>query len=218
MHQVESVESVAIAVAEGPVATAAARTRELIDLLVRLDPMDPIGAEVGERLAPLVDLLEAHAGPAEDLAAAAGHGEPGFIDRSPVTGVTNPLAPPIRIETDDDGRSSARVRLGLPFQGPSGRVHGGFVAVLLDHVMGTAVRPSATGQMFTRTLTVDYLRATPLFEDVVVSAAVERTDGRKHWVSGRIETSQGVAVRAHGLWLEPRATGRSAIDVSPRPA
>ena len=126
-----------------------------------------------------------------------------YMDRSPVSGVLNPIAPPISMRMD--GRSGVRTttRLGLPYQGPPGRVHGGWVATLLDHLMGFAAGTVAQW-IFTRSLTVDYDHAVPLFEQLELSAWVEEIDGRKIWVRGQIEAGGKVVAQARGLWLPPR--------------
>jgi acyl-coenzyme A thioesterase PaaI-like protein len=60
------------------------------------------------------------------------------------------------------------------FEGPSGSVHGGFLATTFDIVGSALVRPVLEGAV-TRSLTVRYLRPTPL-GPVRVEGRLERFD------------------------------------------
>lgn len=125
------------------------------------------------------------------------------VDRSPVTARINPLAPPADIEVGD-GWAQALVAMPRSYQGPRGRVHGGFVAVLLDHVMGNAAHSRETRHSYTRYLNVTYDAGTPTEEQLTVRGAVVRQEGRKTLVEGSISAGGRVTVRAEGLWVAPR--------------
>jgi acyl-coenzyme A thioesterase PaaI-like protein len=88
-------------------------------------------------------------------------------------------------------------------------VHGGWVATLLDHLMGYAA--GTVGQwIYTRSLTVDYDHAVPLFEELEITARVDEVEGRKIWVIGEIRAAGSVVARARGLWLPPRIIPEAA--------
>lgn len=191
---------------ESPWLGSSSRLRTLLDLVLRQPDDDAVAAEVEELLARAVTVLEenvATAAPTPPFHEMTLPDWKRFADRSMVSGPVHPFAPPLAMHLDD-GKAVAPVHLGLPYQGPPGRVHGGYVAVLLDHVMGFACGQLAQGQVYTRSLTVDYDAATPLMTDLTVEAEVDRVDGRKFWVTGRIRTADEVCVQAHGLWLRPR--------------
>lgn len=184
---------------------AADHTRELVDALVRLDVDSSATPELSERLASVLEFVRDHVQPAEDMVLdPANERWEGYVDRSPVTGRVNPMAPPLTFTLGkDDHTARTTTRLGLAYQGPPGRVHGGVVATLLDHIMGYAA--GTVGQwIFTRTLTVDYDLAVPLFEEIELAARVDQVDGRKIWVSGEILAAGSPLVRARGLWVSPR--------------
>lgn len=63
--------------------------------------------------------------------------------------------------------------------------------------------------IFTRTLTIDYDQAVPLFDEIELVARVEQIDGRKIWVTGEILAGGVALVRARGLWLPPRNVASS---------
>lgn len=125
-----------------------------------------------------------------------------YLDRSPVTGLANPIAPPLEMKVTENGVYSASVRMGHQYQGPPSRVHGGFIAVLLDHVMGMAASaPNDIDGALTRSLTLEYLSATPLNTNLEVRGWIKERDGRKIWMEGEIVANGKTTVRAHGLWI-----------------
>lgn len=120
---------------------------------------------------------------------------------NPVIGVRNAFAPPLHIVKPEPGRCSTDFTLGAAYEGPSGHVHGGVSALILDHVLGEAAahddRPNFTG-----TITLRYVRATPLGR-LRADAAIERVDGVKTIVRGAISDDSGVTVEAEGVFIRP---------------
>lgn len=117
-------------------------------------------------------------------------------------GLRNAIAPPLRVH-HQGGRAWAEVTLGAPYEGPPGQVHGGVCALLLDHVLGaTAHRPGAPA--FTGTITLRYLRATPLGVPLRTEAWVDREEGSKTFALGQISDHDGVVtVRGEGVFIRP---------------
>ncbi len=58
-----------------------------------------------------------------------------------VIGLRNPIAPPLDIHRDPDGRYWCDFDLGAAYEGPPGHVHGGVSALVLDHVLGGGGQP-----------------------------------------------------------------------------
>ncbi|MCX2929619.1 PaaI family thioesterase [Mycobacterium sp. CVI_P3] len=119
-----------------------------------------------------------------------------------VIGLRNASAPPLVIHRDDDGRRWTDFHLGAAFEGPPGHVHGGVSALVLDHVLGEAASPDGKPR-FTGSITVRYLRATPL-GPLHSEAAITRVDGVKTYVSGHISDAEGITVEAEGVFITPR--------------
>jgi acyl-coenzyme A thioesterase PaaI-like protein len=120
-----------------------------------------------------------------------------------VIGLRNALAPPLVVHHESDGSVWADVTLGAAYEGPPGHVHGGVCALLLDHILGaTAHRPGEPA--VTGTLTLRYELGTRL-GPLRVEAHVDRTEGVKTFAVGHISTSDGVTVRAHGVFIHPRS-------------
>jgi acyl-coenzyme A thioesterase PaaI-like protein len=122
-----------------------------------------------------------------------------FFDYSPMIGLSNPLAPPIRLRVEDDVVHGA-VRFGAAYEGPPGCVHGGFVAAAFDEVLGFV--QSTTGQPgMTGTLTIRYRKPTPLDTDLRFEATVQRVEGRKIFAEGRLYAGDVLTAEAEGIFI-----------------
>ncbi len=127
-------------------------------------------------------------------------------DRMPwgnaVIGLRNPIAPPLAVQRNADGSVFADFVLGAAYEGPPGHVHGGVAALLLDHVLGESASP-ATSPRLTGTISVRYLRPTPLGA-LHIEAAVVRTEGVKTFATGLIADADGPTVQAEGVFIRPK--------------
>ena len=121
---------------------------------------------------------------------------------NPATGWRNAIAPPLVIHEEPDGLWWSEFELGEAYQGPPGWVHGGVLALVLDQLLGEAASDGLTKPMFTGTITLRYLRGTPLGR-LRAEAAIERTDGSKTFVSGHMSDAEGKTVEAEGIWIKP---------------
>lgn len=120
---------------------------------------------------------------------------------NPLSGISNPLAPPLNIWIDGDV-AHARARLGWAYEGPPGSVHGGYVAALFDQFMGMAQaiggQPGMTG-----TLSVRYLRRTPLDTELRLVGRVVRLEGRKTIVSAELSALGETTATCEALFVRP---------------
>lgn len=121
---------------------------------------------------------------------------------NPVVGVRNPVAPPLDIHHEADGRCWSEFDLGPAYEGPPGLVHGGICALVLDHILGEAASDRLTRALFTGTITLKYLRGTPL-GPLRAEAYVERTEGVKTFARGVLRDADGVTVEAEGVFIVP---------------
>jgi hypothetical protein len=120
-----------------------------------------------------------------------------------VIGLRNAIAPPLTIHHDDDASHCwSEFTLNAAYEGPPGWVHGGVCALVLDHVLGEAASAGLTKPLFTGTLTLRFVRGTPLGR-LRAEAAVERTEGVKSFVSGQLRDADGVTVEAEGIFITP---------------
>ena len=119
-----------------------------------------------------------------------------------VVGLRNAVAPPLTITRDPNGRATADFHLGAAYEGPPGLVHGGVAALVLDQILGEAAsaggKPGMTG-----TLTVRYLRGTPL-GDLHCEGHIDRVEGAKTFARATLSDADGVTVEAEGVFILPR--------------
>ncbi|MBB6347722.1 PaaI family thioesterase [Nonomuraea muscovyensis] len=137
---------------------------------------------------------------------------------SPVTGAGSPLAPPLQIETVDDGAVVGTCTLGVAHEGPPGYGHGGVSALLLDEVMGWAC--SYAGQPgMTIELNLSYKRPVVLETPLRVTARVTERHGRTNLVHGTIATTAAprtVLVEAEAVFFAPAPDQARALFPSLR--
>ncbi len=128
-------------------------------------------------------------------------GDPGgFFDNSPIAGLSNPLAPPLRLRVEDN-KVKGDIRWGSQYEGPPGCVHGGYIAGAFDEVLGLAQdlggQPGMTG-----TLTIKYRRPTPLHADLHFVGQFDRRDGRKSFTTGWLyDADDNLLAEAEGLFI-----------------
>jgi acyl-coenzyme A thioesterase PaaI-like protein len=121
---------------------------------------------------------------------------------NPAIGLRNAIAPPMVIHHDDDGRAWSEFSLSGAYEGPPGWVHGGISALVLDHILGEAASEGLTRPKFTGTITLKYLRGTPLGQ-LRAEAFIERIDGFKTFARGCLKDAEGVTVEAEGVFIQP---------------
>lgn len=125
-----------------------------------------------------------------------------FIDYSPLTGLLNPLAPPMHIWREGDA-VLASATFGPQYEGPPGCVHGGFVAAAFDEILG--VTQSLTGRAgMTAHLAVDYRSPTPLHRELRFAGRVDRTEGRKIYTTATLHDGDRLCAEAMGLFVSMR--------------
>jgi acyl-coenzyme A thioesterase PaaI-like protein len=122
-----------------------------------------------------------------------------YLPRSPFVGAISPVAPPFSYEWTTDA-VIARGAFGTPHQGPPGYVHGGWVALAFDELLGMANSASGHPGMTGR-LTVRYRRPTPLHTEVTFEARTARVDGRRIMTVGTLHTGDAITAEAEGLFV-----------------
>lgn len=190
----------------GPLAAA---VRELIDATVRTGADEGTIADATAAVRAVTESLR----PLNDGWQALRHAETGrpVLFTNPAAGWRNPIAPPMVIEHDADGRCWSDFTLGAAYEGPPGMVHGGIAALVLDQLLGEAATSGLTKPKFTGTISLRYLRGTPLGA-LHAQAWLERTEGHKTYARGVISDAQGPTVEAEGLFIMP-AWARERSDM-----
>ena len=182
----------------------AAAARDLVDTVLAAHDIDGeiLDTAAGE-ISRVVDELRSaaraqHGLPAEP-AADTGHDD--YLPRSPVVGLASPIAPPLKWEVVD-GTVHAHGIFPTACEGPPGYVHGGWIALAFDEVLGlanvAAGHPGMTGR-----LTVRYRRPTPLRQEVHFDAAVTRVEGRRIVTRAALAVDGDLTAECEGLFVQP---------------
>lgn len=133
-----------------------------------------------------------------------------FFDQSPLIGLANPLAPPIRIGQSGERTAEGIVTFGSAYEGPPGCVHGGFIAAAFDEVLGFVQSLGGSPGMTGR-LTVKYLKPTPLRTRLVFEARLLRIEGRKIFTEGCVRAGEVVTAEATGLFITVERSKMEAL-------
>ncbi len=197
---------------DGPVDATRLATRRLADGLRDLlfDVVDrQLSSDDAEALADAVEGLRRRIGPAprrpryyEDTLS----GPPGasFVDFSPISGRSHPLAVPMIVErvVGEDGAPGVRARLRITSirEGPPRGVHGGVMAAVFDELLGHAQRAHAI-RALTATLTVRYRAVTPIDEDLELWAQVVHEKGRRWRGSATCRAGEVLTAEADALFV-----------------
>ena len=117
-------------------------------------------------------------------------------------GGANPRGMRLAFEQDDARqRIVGRFRLGEEYQGGSGFLHGGIIALLLDEAMGKASRFHAEHAV-TAELRVEYKKPIRANMEIVVEGFVTRRDGRQLYHEGEIRNEAGdLLARGEGRFV-----------------
>ena len=122
-----------------------------------------------------------------------------YLPRSPLVGDVSPMAPPIEYE-HRDGRLFAHGVFHAAYEGPPGYVHGGWIALAFDEVLGmtniASGHPGMTGR-----LSVRYRRPTPLHTKVAFESWTESVDGRRIVTRGTLTAGDTLTAEAEGLFV-----------------
>lgn len=122
-----------------------------------------------------------------------------MMDHEIMTGRASVLAPPLDLWLDGEV-VRGRAELGLPWQGPPGRVHGGVLALMMD-ILLAKTQDLVGGIGMTGTLSLRYLAGTPLKTPIEMEAWVREVKGRKLIAEARFIVNGETTVTAEGIWI-----------------
>jgi acyl-coenzyme A thioesterase PaaI-like protein len=108
----------------------------------------------------------------------------------------------MRASKTDDGRIRGWARFARFHLGRNGAVHGGALGMLFDSVLGLT-SSVLTGGPYQRTayLKIDYRHIVPVEKELQFDAGIDRVDGRKIFVSGRLSDGETKLAEAEALFV-----------------
>jgi acyl-coenzyme A thioesterase PaaI-like protein len=119
----------------------------------------------------------------------------------PVRG--NILTIPMSAHKTDDGRMAGWARFGRFHLGRNGAAHGGSLGMLFDTVLGlTAAVLTGSRRQRTAYLKINYRNIVPIEKELQFDAGVDRIDGRKIFVSGRLTDGDALLSEADALFVK----------------
>ena len=181
----------------------AAATRALNEKLVSTDITPEFAAALTEKIEDLTAELN-QAEQVNGLVDMAKRGERGTIDNVmgelvAMAGRSHPCSPEL-LWQEEPNRIIGTVTFGQAFEGPPGHVHGGWVAGVLDHLMGmTHVRTGHPGM--TGGLSVRYLKPTPLNQRIEVSAQATELDDKRTEVKAEMRFGETTTATAEAIFV-----------------
>ncbi len=192
---------------EEPRRRLASALRPLITMTVASALDDAVLTEAAEEIEAVTARLERQALPGKHLRRPPDmrHPPQEFFPSSPITGMLNPIAPPVRIWAVDGPEGGYREIRGeayfdYPFEGPPTCVHGGVIAETFDEVLGAANMVADNAAM-TGTLTIRYRKPTPLRTDLRIEARCLSRGGRKVHTWGGIFHDDTLTAEAEGVFI-----------------
>ncbi|MGW0357003.1 PaaI family thioesterase [Nocardia nova] len=172
-------------------AELAETVRRLQAAVCAADPPPDVIRRVVRELARTSAELEGHRVPEQQRPA----------HRRPTPAVTHPSLVPYVITEVDATRLVAATRFTDAHLGGNGAVHGGQIPLLFDDLLGIFVEMKAQPGSRTAYLKVDYRRITPVDRPLRVEASIDRVEGRKTFVNGRLLDGACVCAVAEALFV-----------------
>lgn len=171
-----------------------AATRLVQDQVAGARAPQEVLAQATAALASVAQLLESYqGGPLEAVAGT----------RFDLPGRGHPFLPPFVADEWTDERACGTVTLSRHHDSGGGTAHGGALPLLFVEVLGRLAnsrRPNAR----TAYLHTNFRAVTPIGPELRLEAVVERIEGRKRFVTGRLSHGEQLIADADALFVEPR--------------
>lgn len=170
-----------------------AALREFQDLTGSTNPPADVLEAMTQRVAELSELLRPYQCSEWDLI-------PGR--RRDLPGRGHPFLPATVYTEVGDHHLVGRIRFTPYYLGGNGAVHGGALPLLFDEVLGHLSNLGGRPVARTAYLHVNYRSITPVDADLVIEARIEREEGRKRFISGRLMHGDTLCSDAEGMFLQ----------------
>lgn len=124
--------------------------------------------------------------------------------RMDLPGRGHPFLLPFVPEESTDRSIQGRVVFRRFHLGGGGAAHGGALPLFFDEILGRLANAGERPRARTAYLTVNYRHITPIEVELTAEATLDRQEGRKRWISGRLYDGQTLLADAEGLFVELR--------------
>jgi acyl-coenzyme A thioesterase PaaI-like protein len=141
----------------------------------------------------LTEQLDGLAVPEEQRIYGVGRRDPGRVQ------VTTPAIVPLELSPT---QFRGTVNIGEFFIGMNGAVHGGVITMVFDQVLGELATSGDRPPSRTAYLTTNFRAITPLNADLEIEAEIDRIEGRKRFVTGRLTHRGALCADAQALFVE----------------
>ena len=165
------------------------QTQEISALIGQCNHVASVELESKERLLKHFDFAAAQRNPNE------------ILPFSPITGYYNPVAPDINVEFNPTTKElTAQCTIGRTFEGPPGMVHGGTISGVYDQILAMCATCNQLPGP-TATLTIEYLKPTPLHQPLLFTCKIKQQEGRKIFIEGHCVANGEIVSKANGLFI-----------------
>jgi hypothetical protein len=165
----------------------------LQDRVTSSDPPEAVWAEATTHIAAVLELLEPWQAPEWERPAGT---------RTDLPGRGNPMLIPFDLKEETSSSNWGLTRFRPFHLGGNGAAHGGTLPLLFDDLLGRIANSGSRAVSRTAYLKVNYRKITPIGVELRVEATVDRIEGRKRWVSGRLFHGDALVADAEGLFIE----------------
>lgn len=124
------------------------------------------------------------------------------MELSAVAGRSNASSLPMVLSQDEHGRLIGTIAPTVAHEGPPGFLHGGLVAALFDEFLGLAQTQLRRPPAMTGTLSVRYLKPTPLDGVLQFRIGGIRCEGRKRFINGALWSDGVQTATCDAIFIE----------------
>jgi acyl-coenzyme A thioesterase PaaI-like protein len=167
--------------------------REVQDLVGGTNPPAEVLERARRSLEQVAALLRPHRCGERDLLAGR---------RSDLPGRGHPFLPAVVYTESARDFVRGSVRLTQFHLGGNGAARGGTLPLLFDEVLGHLCNSAGRAIGRTAYLHVNYRAITPIDVELVIEATVDREEGRKRFITGRLLLGDTVVSDAEGLFVQ----------------
>ncbi|KAK6542162.1 hypothetical protein TWF694_007927 [Orbilia ellipsospora] len=149
---------------------------------------------------------------------------PNVLTAGVLTGPDRIAVPPLVFADAQGKHLYAILHIGEQLCGHPGIVHGGLLATLMDETLARCCFPALPNKVgMTANLDVNYRAPCKADQFVIIKAETTKVEGRKAWVSGRLESLPQIGAEGDGkllveatmLAVEPKSIGPLMREVAP---